>query len=125
MATKLNAEQQLFVNTVTSNVLVSASAGSGKTTTMIEKLKKLIISDKVPVENLLVVTFTEAAASEMKQKLYLKLQAEIASLDLTESELNYFCEQLFQIATADIGTLHSVCRKIVSKYFYEVNIDLY
>ena len=123
MATKLNAEQQLFVNTVSSNVLVSASAGSGKTTTMIEKLKKLIISDKVPVENLLVVTFTEAAASEMKQKLYLKLQAEIANLDLTEAELNYFYEQLFQISTADIGTLHSVCRKIVSKYFYEVNIE--
>ncbi len=123
MATKLNDEQKLFVKALNNNVLVSASAGSGKTTTMIEKLKKLIIEDKVPVEKLLVVTFTEAAASEMKQKLYLKLQAEIANLDLSEQETNYFYEQLFQIATADIGTLHSVCRKIVSKYFYEVNVE--
>ena len=123
MANKLNTEQELFVNALNNNVLVSASAGSGKTTTMIEKLKKLIIVDKVPVENLLVVTFTEAAASEMKQKLYLKLQSEIATLNLSEPELNYFYEQLFQISTADIGTLHSVCRKIVSKYFYEVNVE--
>ena len=123
MANKLNTEQELFVNALNNNVLVSASAGSGKTTTMIEKLKKLIIVDKVPVENLLVVTFTEAAASDLKQKLYLKLQSEIATLNLSEPELNYFYEQLFQISTADIGTLHSVCRKIVSKYFYEVNVE--
>lgn len=119
----LNKKQELFVNTVGHNVLVSASAGSGKTTTMIEKLKKLILEDFVPVENLLVVTFTESAASEMKQKLYFKLQNEIAGLNLDEKTMEYFYEQLFKISTADIGTLHSVCKKIVSKYFYEVNIE--
>ncbi len=120
---QLNKKQELFVNTVGHNVLVSASAGSGKTTTMIEKLKKLILQDLVPVENLLVVTFTEAAASEMKQKLYFKLQEEIADSNYDEDKLTYFYEQLFKISTADIGTLHSVCKKIVSKYFYEVNIE--
>ena len=123
MATNLNKEQKLFVEEINNNILVSASAGSGKTTTMIEKLKKLILFNKVPVENLLVVTFTEAAASEMKQKLYVKLAEEIAAMDLPESEINYFYEQLFNISTADIGTLHSVCRKIISKYFYEINLE--
>ena len=123
MANGLNDEQNLFVNTINNNILVSASAGSGKTTTMIEKLKNLILENKVPVENLLVVTFTEAAASEMKQKLYTKLAKEISSRNLPDDELNYFYEQLFQISTADIGTLHSVCRKIVSKYFHEINIE--
>lgn len=123
MKNGLNDEQNLFVETTNNNILVSASAGSGKTTTMIEKLKKLILEDKVPVENLLVVTFTEAAASEMKQKLYTKLAKEISSRNLPEEELNYYYEQLFQISTADIGTVHSVCRKIVSKYFHEINIE--
>ena len=123
MANKLNAEQQQFVSTLNTDVLVSASAGSGKTTTMIEKLKSLIINDLVPVNNLLVVTFTEAAASEMKQKLYVGLAQAIANSNFDEEKLNYFYEQLFLISSADIGTLHSVCKKIVSKYFYEVNIE--
>lgn len=124
----LNDEQLLFVNTFDHDVLVSAAAGSGKTTTMIEKLKKIILQKRVPVENLLVVTFTEAAASEMKQKLYFKLQDELKNEKseygpFSDNDLEYFYEQLFKLATADIGTLHSVCKKIVSKYFYEVNIE--
>lgn len=123
MFSNLNNEQKIFVNTKDKDVLVSASAGSGKTTTMIEKLKDLILNNLVPVENLLVVTFTEAAASEMKQKLYNELSKEISNQNFDEEKLTYFYEQLFQIANADIGTLHSVCKKIVSKYFYEVNVE--
>lgn len=124
----LNNDQLLFVNTFGHDVLVSAAAGSGKTTTMIEKLKKIILQQRVPVENLLVVTFTEAAASEMKQKLYFKLQDELRNEKseygpFANEDLEYFYEQLFKISTADIGTLHSVCKKIVSKYFYEANIE--
>lgn len=123
MANKLNAEQQQFVSTLNTDVLVSASAGSGKTTTMIEKLKSLIINDLVPVKNLLVVTFTEAAASEMKQKLYVELAQAIANSNFNEEKLNYFYEQLFLISSADIGTLHSVCKKIVSKYFMKLTLN--
>lgn len=119
----LSKEQQSFVDALDHDVLVSASAGSGKTTTMIEKLTYLILDKKVPVDNLLVVTYTEAAASEMKQKLYLKLQEKIKERNYSSSELDYYYEQLFGIATADIGTLHSVCKRLVSKYFYEVNVE--
>lgn len=119
----LSDEQKQFVEALDHDVLVSASAGSGKTTTMIAKLIYLIVDKKVPVDRLLVVTYTEAAASEMKQKLYLKLQERISESNFNESELNYFYEQLFGVATADIGTLHSVCKRLVSKYFYEVNVE--
>ena len=74
----LSDEQKQFVEALDHDVLVSASAGSGKTTTMIAKLIYLIVDKKVPVDRLLVVTYTEAAASEMKQKLYLKLQERIS-----------------------------------------------
>ena len=95
MKNGLNDEQNLFVETTNNNILVSASAGSGKTTTMIEKLKKLILEDKVPVENLLVVTFTEAAASEMKQKLYTKLAKEISSAFFTSSIVTALMDESF------------------------------
>ena len=70
---KLNVEQTAFVKNTKGNMLVSASAGSGKTTTMIYKLINLIVEHNVPVQSLLVVTFTDAAAQEMKQKLYFEL----------------------------------------------------
>jgi len=59
------------------NILVSAAAGSGKTAVLIERIKQLILSDKVPVDRLLVVTFTKAAASEMKEKLVRSLNQTI------------------------------------------------
>ena len=58
-----------ILNATNKNQLVSAGAGSGKTTVMIEKIANLLIKDKVPVENLLVVTFTVLAAEEMKERV--------------------------------------------------------
>ena len=67
---KANEEQLEFINADGYNVLVSASAGSGKTSTMIQKLAKILSGKKVPITSLLVVTYTNAAGSEIKQKLY-------------------------------------------------------
>lgn len=57
------------VTTVNQDVLVSASAGAGKTTVLIDRLIKRIVQDKVPVSRILALTFTEAAAAEMKHRL--------------------------------------------------------
>ena len=119
----LNAEQAAFVSNKDGNVLVSASAGSGKTTTMISKLVDLIVNQNVPVTNLLVVTFTEAAAQEMKQKLYFELVDKIKSGTFSDDKLASLYTELDNIMVADIGTLHSVCKKIVTKYFYAVSIE--
>ena len=48
------------------NLLVAAAAGSGKTAVLVERIKKLILEDKCPIDRMLIVTFTNAAASEMK-----------------------------------------------------------
>lgn len=118
MAFEPNEEQKLFLDSKNCNVLVSASAGSGKTSTMIQKLMKILIEEKVPVQKLLVLTFTDAAASEIKQKLFSAISENIESVDA--SDRAYLKEQLDKIGSAEIGTLHSVCKKLIIKYFYEL-----
>ena len=119
MAYTPNDEQIKFLESENSNVLVSASAGSGKTSTMIQKLMNIILVQKVSVKNLMVLTFTDAAATEIKQKLY---NAIVASLSTAQPDNKKFLKnQLDIIDSAEIGTLHSVCKKLIIKYFYEIN----
>ena len=92
------------------NLLVSASAGSGKTATIIEKIAREIKDEKVKVDELLVVTFTEAASLEMKTRLYNKL------VEYAEDSA-VVREALQKISTADISTLHSFCAKVIRQNF--------
>ncbi len=98
------------------NLLVSASAGSGKTFVMIERIKKLIEKREAGVEELLVVTFTKAAAGEMKARL-------IQGLEKIENKDDYIKEQLLEIQNSSISTLHSFCSKLLKSYFYVIGID--
>lgn len=118
LAFEPNEEQVEFLNSKNSNVLVSASAGSGKTSTMIQKLMLILIEDRVPINKLLVLTFTDAAASEIKQKLYTSITEKIEGKD---GDRAFLKSQLDNINSAEIGTLHSVCKKLIIKYFYEIN----
>lgn len=97
------------------NLLLSASAGSGKTTVMIDRILHIIQKEKVPLENFLVVTFTKASALDMKQKLVRAL---------TDAEpTDFTLEQMENVATADISNLHSFCARLISTYFYKLQID--
>ena len=58
------------------NILVAAAAGSGKTAVLVERIRRLIVEDRVPVDRMLIVTFTNAAAAEMKEKIRQALYAE-------------------------------------------------
>lgn len=118
MAFEPNEEQKLFLNSRDCNVLVSASAGSGKTSTMIQKLMKILIEEKVSIGKLLVLTFTEAAASEIKQKLFSAISENMESASVENRQ--FLKQQLDNINSAEIGTLHSVCKKLIVKYFYEI-----
>ncbi|MEG0392666.1 MAG: UvrD-helicase domain-containing protein, partial [Anaerovoracaceae bacterium] len=66
---KWTEKQSQVIEKRESNILVSAAAGSGKTAVLVERIKQLIIKDGVPIDEILVVTFTKAAASEMKEKI--------------------------------------------------------
>ena len=114
---KFKAEQLQAINHDSGNLLVSASAGSGKTTVMIERLIRVISSGRADVNSVLAVTFTEAAASDMKEKLK---KALIKSVSLGNENL---AKYLPEVATADICTLHSFCGKIIRTYFFEVGVS--
>lgn len=109
-------EQIKILETKDKNIIVSASAGSGKTTVMIEKLIKIIIEENVNIKNLLVLTYTKAAAEEMKQKLINALYAK-AEKD------NKLISQIDDVANADISTIHSFFQKLIKKNFMLLDID--
>lgn len=115
-ASNLTPEQQRCIDERGVNLLVSASAGSGKTFVMIERIKKMIENHEASVNELLVVTFTKAAAGEMKARL-------VQGLEKIEKKDDYIKEQLLDIQNASISTLHSFCSKLLKSYFYVIGID--
>ena len=117
---KPNPQQQQFLDTLNSNLLVSASAGSGKTSTMIQKLIKILDEKSIPITSILVVTYTNAAASEIKLRLFNELTKLISQVDEVEKKA-FLKKQLDNIPNAEIGTLHSICKKLIVKYFYELD----
>ncbi len=115
---ELKKEQLEVVNFDKGNILVSASAGSGKTFVMIERVIRLITEKKADVKELLAVTFTESAASDMKEKLkdaLVKKAKETKSKDLIK--------QLEEVSTADISTLHSFCGRLIRQYFFTAGVS--
>jgi ATP-dependent helicase/nuclease subunit A len=91
------------------NIAVSASAGCGKTTTMIKRIEDIIVKERISVSRLLVVTFTRAAAAEMKEKLKKTLLA------YPEGSFEYQEGQNLDIS--DISTIHSFCSRVCAEFF--------
>ena len=100
------------------NLLISAAAGSGKTTVLIERIVRKILNDGVNVDDLLVVTFTNAAASEMKERL---LKALYQKLDENPDDEN-LQKQISLINRAHISTIHSFCLDIIRNNFFETSL---
>ena len=75
---KWTAEQAKAIELRNKNILVAAAAGSGKTAVLVERIKRLILEDGCSIDKMLIVTFTNAAASEMKEKIETAIQKEIA-----------------------------------------------
>ena len=114
-------EQQAAID-AEGEILISASAGSGKTFVMIEKIISLILSGKADVDSILAVTFTNLAASEMKERLRGALCARI-SQETDESRRAHLKAQLAEVASADISTLHSFCMNVIRRFFYAGGMD--
>ena len=100
------------------NVLVMAGAGTGKTHTLVERCLDCIANDRAALEEILVVTFTEAAAAEMKQRLRRALEEKAREYPGD----SFFAEQLALFDAAHIGTLHGFCFKLVREHFYELGL---
>jgi ATP-dependent helicase/nuclease subunit A len=103
------------------NVLVSAGAGTGKTRTVVERCLRLI-DEGHSLENILMVTFTEAAAAEMRARLRKTLEEKLARTSDEAARL-IVEQELALLDTAHISTLHSFCLELVRDHFHELHID--
>lgn len=111
---KWTDSQEKAIFSENSNLLVSAAAGSGKTAVMIERIFRLIKERKTSVDRILVVTFTNAAASSMRTKLANRFDKEIE----LDPDSEYFRRQRKLLDRADISTIHSYCRNLVQRFYF-------
>ncbi len=113
---KWTLEQERAINIRNSKTLVAAGAGSGKTAVLVERIIRKIIDDKVDIDRMLIVTFTNAAASEMKERIRARLYEEsIKNIELKK--------QILYLNRASIMTIDAFCKKAVKDYFYKLDID--
>ena len=107
------------INERNKNILVSAAAGSGKTTVLAERIINKIINDKIDVDKLLVVTFTKDAAEEMKERIVKRINQELEK----DNENIFLAEQLVRINKAQISTIDAFCSKVSRTHFKTLDID--
>jgi ATP-dependent helicase/nuclease subunit A len=118
---KWNKSQQEVLDSLKDecNVLVSAAAGSGKTAVLVERIIQTVEKGLADIDEILVCTFTRAAAAQMKSKIIRKFE-ELAS---SAGDDNKFARQLMLAQSADIMTIDSFCNKIVKENFSIAGMD--
>lgn len=123
MSNKWTQPQQNAIDAKGMQILVSAAAGSGKTSVLTERVKNILADTENPcaVSQLLVVTFTRAAATEMRDRIYTALH-EAAMKDKVNSD--YLLRQMTLLPTADICTMDSFCAKVVKDNFAAADVDV-
>lgn len=107
--------QKKAIDIRNTNVVVSASAGSGKTAVLVERLCQLVLKDHISIDSILAMTFTKDAAAEMKARLLSKLKA--------QPKADYILQQMALLETASISTIDSFCLSIVQNYYYKIPIS--
>ena len=110
-------EQARAIGARGESLLLSAAAGSGKTTVLVERVLRLILDDGADIDRMLVVTFTRAAASDMRAKLSERMNALAAEGDAR------CCDQLIRLERASITTLHAFCADFLRAHFEVAGVD--
>lgn len=120
----LTPGQRDAVLTVDTSLLVSAAAGSGKTTVLAERCAALVcdVPDlwRCSVDELLVVTFTEAAAEEMRRRIASAIRKR---LDTRPKQRAYLQQQMYLLDSASISTIHAFCRQLIQRWFPQAGVD--
>jgi ATP-dependent helicase/nuclease subunit A len=103
------------------DILVAAAAGSGKTAVLVERIIRRITEkeDPVDVDRLLIATFTNAAAAEMKKRIGEAIEKELGK----HPDSLFLRRQLSLLNRASISTLHSFCMEVIRRYYYKLDLD--
>ena len=102
------------------NILVSAAAGAGKTAVLVERILHLIMDEGVDIDRLLIVTFTNAAAGEMRQRISARIGRALSEGNGTNAHLR---RQLTLLPAAQISTIHAFCLTLIRRFFHLIGID--
>ena len=118
---KWTEEQQSVIDSRNSNLLVAAAAGSGKTAVLVERIIQMITDKENPIDidKLLIVTFTNAAASEMRERVGDAIGKELDK----NPENTHLQNQLILLNKASITTIHSFCLDVIKSNFHKINLD--
>ena len=117
---KWTEEQQAAIDSRGSNLLVAAAAGSGKTAVLVERIIQIILKDKIDIDRLLIVTFTNAAAGEMRARISTAIMRE---MDKKVNDEQHLRRQINLLNRASITTIHSFCIDVVRRHFHIIDVD--
>ena len=117
-----NESQRQAIEERGKNIIVSAAAGSGKTAVLVERILRLIIEDNTGVDQLLVVTFTKAAAAEMKERIGQAIKKAIKETE-DSGKREFLKDQLEILGQASISTFHSFAMDLIKNYYYVADIS--
>lgn len=113
-------EQREAFESRNQNLLLSAAAGSGKTAVLVKRIVSLIIEDHTPIDEMLIITFTKAAAGEMRERI---LEGLTDLLKETQNNQEFIQRQIAMVGNANISTIHSFCMEVIKRNFHKINLD--
>ncbi|MFR0591984.1 helicase-exonuclease AddAB subunit AddA [Limosilactobacillus mucosae] len=114
--TKFTPQQKRAIDARTHDILVSASAGAGKTTVLVDRVIKMLKEDaNLNIDQLLMVTFTNEAADNMRDRIRRRLEKEANNRHLRD--------QINRLAIAHISTIHAFCQQLIKRYYYLIDLD--
>ena len=121
MAIAFTPEQERVIQLHNRNILVSAAAGSGKTAVLVERIVRMVCdeTDPVDIDRLLIVTFTNAAAAEMRERIDLGIAEQLKE----HPESEHIQKQATLLHNAQITTIDSFCLFIIRNHFHEIGLD--
>ncbi|MDR1573768.1 MAG: helicase-exonuclease AddAB subunit AddA [Clostridiales Family XIII bacterium] len=112
-----NTEQKTAIESEKKRILVSAAAGSGKTAVLVARIERLILKERISLSSMLIVTFTNAAAAEMRQKIVNSLTNRLAKEDDP-----FLRRQLSEVYGAQISTFHAFALAVIREYYFKTGL---
>lgn len=119
---KNTLQQENAIKAPLGNILVSAGAGSGKTGVMTQRIARRIVEGETDIRNILVMTFTDAAAASMREKIGRALKKALSDAN-NENERRHIGRQILFLPQSNISTIHSFCLETIRNFFCDITDD--